>query len=243
MDGVLVAYKPTGCTSCDVVVLVKRKIRAKKVGHLGTLDPLARGVLPLVINAATRYAGFLGGGIKKYLSTMKLGETTDTYDSEGRTVEFRPVDVSANAIRSVLGEFTGVITQTPPVFSAVKVGGAPLYKLARRGIFIKPEPKTVEVYSMEIKELAIPYVTMEVQCSAGTYIRTLVHDVGRRLGCGAHLTALTRTRSGRFTAQDAIDPHWDAEMLIDKIIPLEGLIGQDEPPVSGNASTSSNARR
>ena len=222
MNGILVIDKPAGITSHDVVARVKKLIRASKVGHLGTLDPNATGVLPLVINRATKSARFLEGGTKSYLSTMKLGEETDTYDIEGKVTRSAGVgDVTEADVREALSAFVGHIEQVPPMFSAVKRKGVPLYKLARKGVVVEREAKEVEIESIEVVSIDLPSVVFSVNCSRGTYVRTLCHDVGARLGCGALLSELRRTSSGAFTLDDAVTMEAGPEELKAAVIPLE----------------------
>ncbi len=225
MNGVIVVDKPKGLTSHDVVLKVKRVLGARKVGHLGTLDPIATGVLPLVVNRATKYATVLQQGVKQYVTTLKLGEETDTYDAEGRVLKRVPTDtVTAEDVERVLKGFCGRIKQVPPMFSAVKRNGVPLYKLARRGVVVEREPKEVEVYSVEVLRIDMPFVEFRVDCSRGTYLRTLCHDAGRLLGCGAHLVELKRTRSGRFTLADSVHLRSPKEVFLERLIALEDLL-------------------
>ncbi len=205
MTGVLVIDKPMGPTSHDIVMLAKKRLKAKKVGHLGTLDPIATGVLPLCINDATRLARFLEVGKKEYLATIKLGEETDTYDREGNVVSRGDItSIGKEDIIAAINCFNGKIKQVPPVFSAVKMDGIPLYKLARQGVAVERAARDVEIYDIEIKDISIPFVSIRVVCSRGTYIRSLAFDIGRKLGCGAHLAGLRRIRSGLFSLKDSI---------------------------------------
>ncbi len=225
MDGVLVIDKPAGLTSHDVVVRVKRTLGAGKVGHLGTLDPAATGVLPLVIDRATRHADLLSGGRKEYLATMKLGTETDTYDAEGRvTATGETASLSVEDVERALKSFVGRISQVPPMFSAVKKNGVPLYKLARKGIEVEREPKEVEIFSVDVVEIGIPLAVFRLACSRGTYLRTICFDAGRVLGCGAHLAALERTRSGRFSMEDAIALDSSRQLMEESIMPLASLV-------------------
>lgn len=221
MNGVLIADKPQGWTSHDVVAAVKKKLGARKVGHLGTLDPLATGVLPLVINKATRFARFLDGGEKIYLAAMKLGEKTDTYDREGTVTESREVDVSEEDISRALASFLGRIKQVPPMYSSRKINGVPLYKLARKGMVVEREAKEVEVFECKITAITLPLVEFRVVCSKGTYIRSICHDAGVSLGCGAHLVSLRRLGCGEFLASEAVTPEASAGALAERIIPLD----------------------
>ena len=222
MDGVLVIDKPEGWTSHDVVAKIKRALKARKVGHLGTLDPAATGVLPLVIDGATRFARVLEIGDKEYLATLKLGEETDTYDAEGKVVKSAETGVLTKLdLEDAFARFRGVIKQVPPMYSSVKRSGTPLYKLARKGITVDRVPKEVEIKTLDLIEVALPSVRFRAVCSRGTYIRTLCHDIGEVLGCFGHLSRLRRTRSGAFTLEGALGPSEPKEKLEKNIIPLE----------------------
>ena len=220
--GVLVMDKPQGWTSHDVVAHVKRKLKAKKVGHLGTLDPLATGVLVLVIDGATKCSNLLDTGAKEYVATLKLGEETDTYDSEGKVVASADASaVTEEAVRSGLDNFRGRIKQVPPMYSAIKSGGTPLYKLARKGVTIEREAREVEIYSLDVLKIDLPVVEFRALCSRGTYLRSICHDLGRLLKVGAHLVELRRTASGGFSIDEAVLPGLEPEDLMMKIIPLD----------------------
>lgn len=221
-NGVLVIDKPQGWTSHDVVQHVKRKLRAKKVGHLGTLDPLATGVLVLVLDSATKHASSLSAGVKEYVASCKLGEATDTYDSEGRIIKTGdPAGLTREDIIKALDGFRGPILQVPPMYSAIKSNGRPLYKLARKGITIEREAREVEVFDIEALNMNLPGISFRVVSSGGTYVRSICHDLGERLGCGGHLTGLRRTMSGPFRIEEAASPGLEAEELSNRIIPLE----------------------
>ncbi len=225
MDGVLVADKPALWTSHDVVAKVKRALCAKKVGHLGTLDPMATGVLPLVINGATKFAGFLGSGTKHYRATLKLGEETDTYDKDGQVVKHGDTGhLTDDDVRDAFVRFTGRIMQTPPMYSAIKKHGVPLYRLARKGVEVEREARSVEIFAIEISRIALPLVDFTVACSKGTYVRSICHDAGAALGCGGHLFDLRRTASGAFTLDAAISPALPSDELARSIIPLEDAL-------------------
>jgi tRNA pseudouridine55 synthase len=221
-DGVLVVDKPQGWTSHDVVAHVKRKLKAKKVGHLGTLDPLATGVLVLVINGATKYSNQLDTGAKEYLTVARLGEETDTYDREGKVVaSLDTSSVTEGAVMSALESFRGRIRQVPPMYSAIKSGGTPLYKLARKGVTIEREAREIEVYSLDVLKIDLPVVEFKVSCSRGTYLRSMCHDLGKLLGTGAHLSELRRLASGGFSIDEAVPPGLAPEELSNRIIPLD----------------------
>lgn len=205
MDGILILDKPAGVSSHDLVRQVRRVCRQRQVGHAGTLDPLATGILVVGLGAGTRIIQFLMEGRKTYRATLKLGETTDTQDAEGVVLDQRPWQgVRGEEIEAAGRSLVGTIRQVPPMYSALKKDGVPLYKLARQGIEIERQARTVTIHSLLVEEIALPYVTLVVDCSKGTYIRTLCHDLGATLGCGAHLVALRRTRSGCFTEKDCV---------------------------------------
>jgi len=187
------------------VAVVKKALKAGKAGHAGTLDPFAEGVLICCINQATRLAGFLLHGAKKYIAELKLGQETDTQDFTGTVVATaKTVDCSPQTIQSVFDSFKGPIEQMPPVYSALKHNGVPLYKLARRGRPVQKPPRQVQIYDICVNDVDLPYVRFEVSCSAGTYIRTLGADIGQKLGCGGHLSALKRIESSGFTLDQAV---------------------------------------
>lgn len=205
MDGVLVIDKPTGPTSFDVVRQVRSLLRLKKVGHTGTLDPLATGVLPLCLGEATKVAGFITEGDKAYDATVRLGSETDTLDAEGRVTAQAPVPALTPAlIEAALARFRGPFDQIPPMYSAVKVGGKRLYELARAGEEVERAARHVTVYELMLRDFSAERLQLSVRCSKGFFVRTLAQDVGRALGCGAHLEALRRTASGPFTLAQAL---------------------------------------
>jgi tRNA pseudouridine55 synthase len=204
VDGILNLNKPRGWTSHDVVAFIRRLTKIRKVGHAGTLDPMATGVLLVCLGRATRIAEYLMAGRKQYRAQVRLGISTDTHDAEGRVMATAPVAVTHSQVRDVLARFVGCIAQVPPMVSALKKGGQPLYKLARQGIQVEREARPVEIYTLALTEFQPPDLTLEITCSPGTYIRALARDLGRELGCGAHLTALTRLASGSFTLDEAI---------------------------------------
>src|ERR1051325_7215609 len=204
-DGVLLVDKAEGMTSHDVVALVRRRLEIKKVGHCGTLDPIATGLLLLTIGRGTKVQDLLMSEDKEYVGTLVLGVVTDTQDREGETLEQRAVpELSENEIRAAFEKFRGDFYQLPPMVSAKKHGGVPLYKLARQGKVVEREPRLVHVYRYTIDRVAPPEIDFSVICSKGFYVRTYVHDIGEALGCGAHLKSLRRTRSGRFDVANAI---------------------------------------
>lgn len=205
MDGILIIDKPVGITSYQVVDTVKRITGSAKVGHGGTLDPLASGVLPVFLNKATRLAPFLMNGTKRYRATMHLGIETDTQDREGRVIaECSDVPSDPQVITQVVLSFAGEISQVPPMYSALKYHGTPLYKLARKGVCFDRTARIVRIYRIQTLHVRPPMVSFEVDCSPGTYIRTLCADIGQQLGCGAHLHALTRLGCGCLGLDDAV---------------------------------------
>jgi tRNA pseudouridine55 synthase len=205
VDGLLIVDKPEGMTSLEVVKEIKRRFHVKKAGHIGTLDPFATGVLPVVINEGTKLVPFLEEEPKEYEAILKLGEETTTDDLTGK-VAFRKSweHVTSELIHTVFQNFLGRIQQIPPMFSALKVHGKPLYRLARKGIEVERKEREVEIFNIRVEEIDLPKVRFKVSCSKGTYIRTLGKDIGKKIGCGAHLFSLRRIRSGPFTLERAI---------------------------------------
>ncbi len=204
MDGIFAIDKAAGMTSHDVVARVRRLARQKRVGHAGTLDPLATGVLPILLGQATRVAEYLSESGKAYRATIRFGVETDTYDAEGRIVDERPVSLLADDIAAVLPAFLGEQLQLPPAYSAIKRAGQPLYQLARAGESVVVEPRPIVIYALDIVSWESPDLVLDVECGKGTYIRSLAHDLGARLGPGAHLAGLVRTRSGPFTLSQCL---------------------------------------
>jgi tRNA pseudouridine55 synthase len=238
-DGVLVIDKPSGPTSFEVIRRLKKWMKSEKIGHTGTLDPLATGVLPLCFNQATKLVPFLMEGIKEYEVMMKLGVETDTQDSTGRVIrESRNPEITEDMLLSTIKAFEGRVKQVPPMFSALKYHGRPLYQLARQGIELEREEREVEIKSIQVTGINLPYCSFTVSCSKGTYIRTLCADIGTRLSCGAHLVALRRVKVGPFTLRDSISLE-EAEMrsrrglIQEKIIPLAEAIPDFSPIVFG----------
>lgn len=205
MNGIVVIDKPAGLSSARVVARVKKITGATKVGHTGTLDPFATGVLPCCLNQATRLARFFLHGEKGYEAVLHLGSATDTQDATGQVVSRQAVPpLSAETLAAVFARFEGVQMQQPPVFAALKHQGVPLYRLARQGRPVAKAPRRITIGRLRILETALPTVRFAVTCSAGTYVRTLCHDIGQALGCGGHLGALRRTAGGGFTIAEAI---------------------------------------
>jgi len=203
VDGVLLLNKPVGITSNAALQKAKWLLNAKKAGHTGTLDPFADGLLPLCFGEATKFSAYLLDADKGYRAVTQLGVTTTTGDPEGEILATREVDTNRTAIEAVLPRFLGDIQQIPPMHSALKHQGRPLYEYARAGIEIERPPRPVKIHTIELVECALPRVVIDVRCGSGTYIRTLAQDIGAALGCGAHLTALTRTTSGGFSLAQA----------------------------------------
>jgi tRNA pseudouridine55 synthase len=205
IDGIVVLDKVIGISSNRALQEVKRIYDARKAGHTGSLDPLATGVLPLCLGEATKVSQFLLDSDKKYRARLKLGERTDSGDSEGRIIEqCTDFDVSRRKIEKALKNFRGDIQQVPPMHSALKVNGVPLYKMARKGESIEREARPVTIYSIEISAFENDELELEISCSKGTYIRTIADDLGQLLGCGAHIMALRRTQAGAFTEADCV---------------------------------------
>ncbi len=204
LHGIFNVNKPAGMSSHDVVSAVRRASKTARVGHAGTLDPLATGVLLLCVGQAVRVTEYLMDHDKKYRARVRLGVATDTYDATGAVVAQRQVSVTREQIADALQSFVGKVAQAPPAYSALKRAGTPLYKLARRGVKVEAAPRQIEIYAIDLRAMALPEVEFDAHCSKGTYIRSLAHDLGEKLGCGAHLTALTRTASGPFSLDDAL---------------------------------------
>ena len=224
-SGLLLIDKPGGMTSHDVVNRLRRALGVKKIGHAGTLDPMATGLLLVGVGRATRLLRFLNDMPKVYEGSSRLGVETDTLDAQGEVVRENPVTVNESELRATMSALTGEIMQSPPAFSAVKVGGERLYKSARRGEAVEAPPRRVRVDSFDLLRFASPDFDFRVQCSGGTYVRSLVADVGTKLGCGGHLTALRRTAIGRFRVDDATSPDDPGSLLpLDRAVAhLEGI--------------------
>lgn len=203
MNGIVIVDKPEGMTSHDVVSRMRRIFGTRRVGHSGTLDPMATGVLPVFINRATRACEFALCDEKSYIARFRLGITTDTQDITGEVLETRAVNADPSEVLAVCKSFEGRIMQIPPMYSAIKVDGVPLYKLAREGKSVERKAREIEIFRAEAKSLGGDEYEIEVSCSKGTYIRTLIYDIGEKLGCGACMTALRRTKSGIFEIKDA----------------------------------------
>lgn len=225
LDGVLLVDKAAGMTSHDVVAIARKKFSITKVGHCGTLDPLATGLLIVVLGRGTKIQDLLMSEDKEYVGTMKLGEVTDSQDADGEITQMLPVPQFTNSeINRAFAKFAGDFYQMPPMVSAIKKDGVPLYKLARQGKTIEREPRFVHVYAHQIMGVNLPLVEFRVVCSKGFYVRTYAHDIGQELGCGAHLQTLRRTKSGRFTLDRAVTvdalKNEPLEALLPKVISL-----------------------
>lgn len=230
MTGAIIVDKPEGWTSHDAVNKIRRLVGTRKVGHLGTLDPMATGVLPLVVGNATRLAQFYTRTDKVYDAVVRFGHSTDTYDRDGTAVspETNP-EITAEQLEPLLVRFRGAFQQTPPPVSAKKVAGTPAYKLARRHVAVELKPVEVTIHSLELKECRGSEAHMIVHCSAGTYLRALAHDLGQLVGCGAFLSQLIRTRSGHFTIELArtiaqLEKLGGEDRLIEAIIPAAEML-------------------
>ena len=234
VNGILLLDKPPGMTSNAALQVVKRLYQARKAGHTGSLDPLATGLLPLCFGEATKVSGFLLDADKRYRVVCKLGERTTTGDAEGEVLEQRPVEgVTEARLREVLEGFVGEIKQIPPMYSAVKHKGERLYKLARQGVEVEREARKVDIHLLELRDFRLPDFEIDVHCSKGTYVRTLVEDIGELLGCGAHVTALRRLAVGPFDDSQMIDMETleataaESMAALDKLLlPMESGLAQ-----------------
>ena len=203
-SGILIVDKPAGWTSQDVVSKLRGVLHEKRVGHGGTLDPMATGVLPVFVGRATRAVEFFEHADKTYVATLRLGVTTDTQDTTGTVLQTQPINVDEAALRAVLPRFTGVQQQVPPMYSAVKIGGKKLYELARAGKEIERKPREITVFSIELLDFSNDSARLRIHCSKGTYIRTLCHDIGDALGCGGCMAALRRVQAGAYSIEEAV---------------------------------------
>lgn len=224
MNGIINIFKPTGMTSFDVVRKIRKISNVKKVGHAGTLDPEASGVLPVCIGKATKAIDYIMGDFKIYEAELKLGVITDTYDREGKILEESEVNASEEEIIKAINSFVGEIKQVPPMYSALKVNGKKLYELARAGIEIEREARPIVIYNIDIMEIKIPYIRFRVKCSKGTYIRSLCYDIGDLLKCGGMMWNLQRTATGQFHIEDAINiENLNEENINENIMPIESI--------------------
>jgi tRNA pseudouridine55 synthase len=204
VSGVLVIDKPTGMTSHDVVQIVRNGTHIRRAGHTGTLDPRASGVLVVLVGPAVRLSEFISASEKRYQAVLRLGLTTDTYDMDGNVLMRSPVNISYEELEETLKTFIGEFDQIPPAYSAIKINGEKAYERARRGEEVEMEPRKVRVDSIELLDWESPEAIIDIQCSSGTYVRSLIHDLGEKLGCGATLVGLRRTKNGRFSLRDAV---------------------------------------
>ncbi len=204
ISGVLVVDKPIGLTSHDVVQIIRKGTNIRRAGHTGTLDPRASGVLVVLVGPAVRLSEYVSASDKRYQAVIRLGSTTNTYDAEGEVTSSSPVNITEEQFDTELKSFIGEIEQTPPPYSAIKIKGKKAYELARGGEEVELLPRKIQVYNLELLEWAPPEAVIDVYCSSGTYVRSLAYDLGEKLGCGAHLVGLRRTKSGRFTLRDAV---------------------------------------
>jgi len=205
MEGILLVDKPRDHTSHDVVARLRGKLKMKRIGHAGTLDPMATGLLVILVGKATKVSQYLVGLDKEYEGTIELGKVTDTQDADGEVMETRPVPPLTDAdVLAAVKTFLGDQYQMPPMYSAIKIAGVPLYKSARKGEEIEREPRFIRVMSWEVLRYATPQIDFRLTCTKGTYVRTLAHDLGAKLGCGAHLSALRRTATDKFRVDQAL---------------------------------------
>lgn len=232
VNGVLLLDKPVGLSSNTALMQAKRLFNAKKAGHTGTLDPFASGLLPLCFGEATKFAHDLLDADKSYETVVHLGVTTETGDTEGAVLETLPVDITLDQINIALAQFKGEITQVPPMYSALKRDGKPLYEYARAGITLEREARNVVIHELTFLDYEAPLLRLFVKCSKGTYIRVLGEDIGRLLGCGAHLSALRRTAVGRFHLADAVElddiPKLIPEHRVNLLKPVDTLLSAFE---------------
>jgi tRNA pseudouridine55 synthase len=235
INGIVNVYKEKGFTSFDVVAKMRGIFHQKKIGHTGTLDPDAEGVLPVCINRGTKVADMLTFSDKRYVATFRLGFTTDTLDISGEVLTESPVDVTEEEVRNTIMSFVGDIQQVPPMYSALKVNGKKLCDLARKGIEVERKSRAVTIYSIEILDISADEFTVDVSCSKGTYIRTLGHDIGQKLGCGATMTKLIRTQSSVFTADKSVKlDDLTSDNYKDYVIPVDDMFDCESLVVSGN---------
>lgn len=204
VSGVLVVDKPVGLSSHDVVQIIRNGTKIRRAGHTGTLDPRASGVLVVLLGPAVRLSEYVSASEKRYQAVIELGITTDTYDLEGQVTRRSPVDITYEEFEQALQSFVGEFEQKPPAYSAIKVKGEKAYEMARRGEDVELEPRLIQVHELELLDWDPPEAVIDIQCSSGTYVRSLAHDLGEKLGCGATLTGLRRTKNGRFGPRDAV---------------------------------------
>jgi tRNA pseudouridine55 synthase len=236
MNGVINVYKPEGITSFDAVARVRKLSNTKKVGHTGTLDPAAKGILPICLGRATKVIDYIMNSIKTYRVELKLGVITDTYDREGKVLEENEVKASKERIEEVILSFIGESYQVPPMYSALKVNGKRMYELARQGVTVEREPRKICIYSITNIEINSIYARFDVCCSKGTYIRSLCHDIGEKLGCGGMMNALERIATGPFNIENCIELHLlNEDNIAEHLLSLDEVLKEYEP-VSVNSA-------
>lgn len=227
MNGILNVYKKADMTSFDIVRIVRKLSKIKKVGHTGTLDPLATGVLPICLGKATKLVDYIMDDFKVYDVTLKLGVTSDTYDREGSIVENNCVNIAEEDIINTIKSFVGTIEQIPPMYSALKVNGKRLYDLARKGIEVERKSRQITIFDIHIAKISIPYIYFRVKCSKGTYIRSLCNDIGLKLGCGALMWSLERTATGIFTKENSVNiDYLTEENIKDYLISMDNALNK-----------------
>lgn len=205
MEGVLLVDKPRDHTSHDVVARLRGKLKTRRIGHAGTLDPMATGLLVILVGKATRISQYLISLDKEYEGTVELGKVTDSQDAEGEVMETRPVPpLTEEDVKAAIKTFLGDQYQMPPMYSAIKIDGVPLYKSARKGVEVEREPRFIRVMNWDLTRFALPHLDFRLRCTKGTYVRTLAHDLGQKLGCGGHLSALRRTATDKFNVSQAL---------------------------------------
>ncbi|NLZ48206.1 MAG: tRNA pseudouridine(55) synthase TruB [Clostridiales bacterium] len=227
MDGIINCYKPTGITSFDAVNKIKRLVKGTKVGHTGTLDPAACGVLPICIGKATKLVNYIMEGTKGYRVEMTLGVVTDTYDQEGNIIRSTNVDLQESQVKNAILSFIGDSMQTPPMYSALKIKGKRLYELAREGKEVYREPRKITIHHIDFISMKNNIVKFDVECSKGTYIRSLCYDIGEKLGCGAMMSGLERRFSGSFSVENSVPlDKLNADNIHEYIIPMDKALSQ-----------------
>ena len=233
-NGIIIVNKSPGWTSQDVTAKLRGVFHERRIGHGGTLDPMATGVLPVFVGRATRGVEFFESAEKEYIAGLRLGVVTNTQDTTGEVLESRPVSVTREELEAVLRDFSGEISQLPPMYSAIKIGGKKLYELARKGQEIERAPRRVTIFDLSVVDGAGADWTLRVRCSKGTYVRTLCHDIGQALGCGACMSSLTRTRAGRFTLEQALTVDQIVDFCRENdpqalLLPVDALFSQYPP--------------
>ncbi|CUX96900.1 tRNA pseudouridine(55) synthase TruB [Candidatus Doolittlea endobia] len=250
VDGIILLDKPLGLSSNDLVQKVKRLFRANKAGHTGALDPLATGMLPICLGEATKFSQHLLESDKRYRVTARLGERTDTSDTEGKIVSVRPVSLGKARLEAALSHFRGRISQVPSMFSALKYQGRPLYEYARKGITVKRDARSICIYDLKLHRWNLTEVELEIHCSKGTYIRTIVDDLGERLSCGAHITALRRLTVAHYPAgrmitfaalQTIVNDAMEAPEILSLLLPVDSAVA-DMPAVNLPSDLSARVR-